>query len=492
MTMQCFQVSRTLLSLAIAFTLVGCTVGPHYQRPVVDMPSTYSDAPQIESTDISASINTSADQPAIPANWWMLYGDTTLDELVAAVLKNNADIHKAIALIDESEARLVEIGANILPEINLGASSGRSRSSTLTAQPFPPGTPAVTTSHRLALSTSFELDLWGKLRRASEAARADVLSTRYAKDVTVLTLAGTATQVYFMLRALDAQITITKATLTSREDALTVVTSRTNGGLASSLEMNQAQGARADVSLQLRDLQRQRALLEHQLGSLTGNLSLTIAAGDLMNLPVPALPPVGLPSTLLERRPDVQQAEQRMVATNAQIGVTRAAQLPTFSLTGNFGGQSADLVDLLKDGARIWSLGLAAALPIIDAGKYAARTRQAEARQRQSVANYQKTVEAAFREVADALTNVHQTNAALADLQIKVDAAHNALRLSRLRYEAGYSGYLDVLDSQRTAHETEQAFVQNRQAQLAYSVDLMKALGGGWSLAEPFLPTAQH
>lgn len=483
MTMQHPRISRTLLSLTIAAILGGCTVGPHYSRPAIDLPSTFTDAPQSDVTN---------ENQGIPANWWTLYNDLTLNELVSAVLKKNTDIHKAIALIDESEARLVEIGANILPEIDLGASSARSRSSTLTAQPFPPGTPAVTNSHRLTLSTSFELDLWGKLRRASEAARADMLSTRYAKDVTSLALVGTTTQLYFTVRALDSQIAIAKKTLVSREDALVVVKNRAKGGLVSALDVNQAQGAQADASLQLRDLQRQRTLIEHQLGNLSGNPGLIVAEGDLMGLPVPALPVVGLPSTLLERRPDVQQVEQKMISANAQIGMARAAQLPTFSLTGNFGGQSADLVDLLKDGARIWSLGLAASLPIIDAGKYAARTRQAEARQRQSMADYQKIVETAFREVADALTNVQQTSAALTDLQVKVDAANNALRLSRLRYEAGYSGYLDVLDAQRSAYMAEQAFVQSRQNQLAYSVDLMKALGGGWSLSEPFLPTAQR
>ncbi len=483
MTMQHPRISRTLLSLTIAAILGGCTVGPQYSRPAVDLPSMFADVSQSNVTN---------ENQGIPANWWTLYSDATLNELVSAALKNNADIHKAIALIDESEARLVEIGANILPEIDLGTSSARSRSSTLTAQPFPPGTPAVTNSHRLTLSTSFELDLWGKLRRASEAARADMLSTHYAKDVTSLALAGTTTQLYFTVRALDSQIAIAKKTLVSREDALVVLKNRARGGLASALDINQAQGAQADASLQLRDLQRQRTLIEHQLGNLSGNPGLIVAAGDLMGLPVLALPLVGLPSTLLERRPDVQQVEQQMISANAQIGMARAAQLPTFSLTGNFGGQSADLVDLLKDGARIWSLGLASSLPIIDAGKYAARTRQAEARQRQSMADYQKIVEIAFREVADALTNVEQTSAALTDLQVKVDAANNALRLSRLRYEAGYSGYLDVLDAQRSAYMAEQAFVQSRQNQLAYSVDLMKALGGGWSLSEPFLPTAQR
>ncbi|CAG0994460.1 partial Outer membrane protein OprJ, partial [Methylophilaceae bacterium] len=345
--------------------------------------------------------------------------------------------------------------------------------------------------NRLALSTSFELDFWGRLRRASEAARAQALGTRYGRDVTALTLAGVTAQSYFSLRSLDAQIAVTGETLASREESLSVAKNRAAGGLASDLDLNQAEGARADASVQLRDLQRQRALVEHQLGNLSGKPGLTILAGNLMNLPTPALPPVGLPSALIERRPDVQVAEQRLVSANAQIGVAKAAQLPAFSLTGNYGGQSEALSDLLKDGARIWSLGLAATMPILDSGKYAARTRQAEARQHQALADYQKTVETAFREVADALTNVQYISASAADLKIRADAARNTLRLSRLRYDAGYSGYLEVLDAQRTANLAEQALVQNRALQLVYSVDLMKALGGGWSPAAAE-PVARH
>jgi multidrug efflux system outer membrane protein len=191
-----------------------------------------------------------------------------------------------------------------------------------------------------------------------------------------------------------------------------------------------------------------------------------------------------LPSGLLERRPDVQQAEQVLVSANAQIGVAKAALFPTFSLTGSYGGQSENLSNLFKGNARIWTYGPSVSLPIFDAGKYSARTRQAEARQRQSLASYQKSVETAFREVADALANVQQTMASVADVQARVDAARNTLRLSRLRYEAGYSGFLDVLDAQRTANSAELALVQYRQLQLSYSVDLMKALGGGWSPAE--------
>lgn len=465
---------RLSLTLTLVAALAGCAIGPDYQRPAVALPATYP-----ESTQAGAA---EAGQEAPSAPWWALYNDTTLNTLMTATLKNNTDIHLAIAQIDEAEAVLTEISANLLPEIDLNAAHTKARTSTLTAQRLPPGTPAVTTSNRLTLSTAFELDLWGKLRRASEAARAEVLGSRYAQEVTALTLTGTTARAYFGLRALDTQIAVTKETLASREESLTVVKSRVDGGLASDLDIYQAQGVRADAALQLRDLQRQRALLEHQLGTLTKTLDLKIAAGDIMSLPLPALPRAGLPATLLERRPDVRQAEQAVIASNARIGVAKAALLPTFSLLASYGRDSATTKNLFEDGARIWSVGPSVSLPIFDSGKYRARTRQAQARQRASIANYQKTVETAFREVADALINLEQTSASVDDTQVKVDAARNALRLSHLRYAEGYSGYLDVLDAQRSANTAELALAQNRQAQLAYSVDLIKSLGGGWSI----------
>lgn len=460
----------SLTALGIAVVLTGCAVGPDYKRPDVKLPSSY---PQSEQARTG--------QGSVSTEWWKLYNDPTLNGLVDATLKNNVDIRKAIAQIDEAEAVFAEARTGLFPEVDLNASSTKARSSTLTAQKLPPGTPAVTKSTRLTLSTSFELDFWGRLRRISESARAEALASRYAKDVLALTLTGTTAQAYFALRSIDAQSAVTSATLKSRDEALAVVKSRAKGGIASDLDVSQAEGARADAAVQLRELQRQRALIEHQLGNLTGKLDLKIPTGDLMTLPTPALPPAGLPSTLLQRRPDIQQAEQNLISSNAQIGAARAAQFPTFSLTGSYGGQSEALVDIGKDAARIWSFGPSMILPIFDAGRLAARTRQAQARERQALASYQKTVETAFSEVADALNNVQQSSATVADIQRKADAAHTALRLARLRYEAGYSAYIEVLDAQRSANAAEQALVQNRQAQLAYSVDLMKSLGGGWS-----------
>jgi len=461
---------RTRILCAVLL-LGGCAaVGPDYQRPALSLPAAYPDAP--------AGAETAA---AVRPEWWKLYGDTKLDGLVAAALERNADVRIAVARIEEADANLREAGAAFLPEIDLGATPQRQTLSAATATPIPSTVPLVRNDVRLTLGTSFELDFWGKLRRALEATRALALGSRYARDVVTLSLAGLTTQAYFSLSSLDAQIALTRETLASRQETLELVRRRAQGGIASEVEVNQAQAASADAAAQLADLQRQRALAEHQLDTLTGNLDLRLAPGDLLGLPLPPQPPAGLPSALLQRRPDVLLAEQQLVATNAQIGIARAAMFPTISLTSYYGGESTALSTVLSNGARTWSLGFGMTLPLFDAGRYAARTQAAEARQRQSVANYQKAVETAFREVADALTTLQQTAAAEQALQQRADAAREALRLARVRYEAGYSGYLEVLDSQRTANDAGLAFLRNRQSRLLASVDLMKALGGGWS-----------
>lgn len=459
---------RRLFSAALIGSLSACAVGPDYHRPSTALPAAFPGA-------------ATTGQGAVIPQWWTLYGDATLDNLVAAALTSNVDIRKAVARIDEAQATLDEVDTSFFPGVDLNAARTRSHSSVLNAVPLPPGAPVVSTSNHLGLSTAFEIDLWGRLRRASETARAELLSSQYARDVTALALAGATAQAYFNLRSAEAQTLVAKDTLASRNAALDVARSRAKAGLASDLDVAQAQSSQADAAIQLRDFERQRSLFEHLLATLTGNLDLHIVPGQLMTLPVPAAPPPGLPSTLLERRPDVQAAEQALVAANAQIGFYRAAQLPTLSLTGAFGGQSAELGDLLKRGARVWSYGPSITMPIFDAGRTAARTRQAAARARQAEADYDKAVQTAFKEVADALTNVQASAAVVGDVQRKRDAAREALRLARLRYDSGYSAYIDVLDAQRTANAGEQALVQNRQAQLAYSVDLMKALGGGWT-----------
>lgn len=454
-----------------ALLLAGCAaVGPDFARPAMDLPGSY---PAGGHTGSAAPVGTS---------WWELYGDPTLDGLITAAFERNADVRLAVARIEESDATLREVGAAFLPQVDLGASGSRSEVTTTAAVPVPSSIPVLRNNVRLTASTAFELDFWGRLRRTLEAARAQALGTRYARDVVALSLAGLTAQAYFSLRSLDAQIAVTSQTLAVREEFLDMVRRRAAGGIASDLDVNQAVVARSDAASQLRDLRRQRALAEHQLGSLTGRLDLVLPQSTgLLALPVPPAPPLGLPSALLERRPDVRQAEQQLVSANALIGVARAAMLPAISLTGSLGGESQALATLLSSGSRIWSVGFGLTLPIFDWGRLAARADAAEARARQSLAGYQKAVETSFREVADALSNLEQTTATEEDLQARAGAARNALRLARARYEAGYSAYLEVLDAQRTANDAELAVVRNRQIRLTASVDLMKALGGGWA-----------
>lgn len=460
------RAAKLVLAFA-AFTAACTTVGPNYSRPAPELPAGFAESVP--------------GQPAIGADWWKLYGDPRLDEVVALALQRNADVKLAIARVEETDANLREAGAAFLPEIDLGAAGTRQKFSATQAIPLFAGFPAIRNNVRLTLSTQFEIDFWGRLRRGLEAAQGLALGSRYARDVVSLSVAGLTTQAYFSVRSLDAQIAFTRATVTSREQALDLARRRAAGGIASDLEVNQAQSALADATLQLRELQRQRALAEHQLGTLTGRVDIALPEGDLMQLPVPPLPPAGLPSDLLVRRPDIQQAEQQLIAANAQIGVARAAMLPSISLTGTLGEESRALSRLFERGSSIWTLGAGLNVPIFDWGRFQARTDAAQAREHQLVASYQRAIETGFREVADALTTSRRTAESEDDLQIRAQASRNALRLAQMRYEAGYSAFLEVLDAQRTLNDAELAVVRNRQTRLSASVDLMKALGGGWT-----------
>jgi multidrug efflux system outer membrane protein len=452
---------------ALLIVLCGCTVGPKYERPAIELPAQFA-ARGVEG------------DAAVPAEWWTLYRDPTLDQLVAEARTKNTDIRLAVAQVEEAEAVLRQARAALFPEVTGTLQRSSTRVSTLTAPPPVAGFSLNRSDSRIFASTSYELDFWGRFQSASEAARASLLGSRYARDVVALSLGSLTAQAYFGLRSLDAQFSVLEQTIRTRRDSVDLARTRVNAGLASELDLHQAQGVLSDALVQRRETERQRALVERQLGQLTGRLDLKLAPGDLFALPMPPTPPAGLPSTLLERRPDIQVSEQTLIAANAQIGVARAAMFPSVSLTGLVGSQSTQVSDLLSSGGGIWSLGYALALPIFDAGRREAVVDQTQARRRQALASYQKSIESAFREVSDALVNLEQTGASEADLLDRLQAARNALQLSNERYEAGYSPYLEVLDAQRTANEAELAFVRNRQARLAFSVDLMKALGGGW------------
>jgi outer membrane protein, multidrug efflux system len=463
------SLSRCALA-ATALTLAACAaVGPDYRRPEIALPAQYPDA-----TDAAVAADS-----AVSSRWWTLYEDAQLTRLVEAALAHNADLAQAVARVEQADAQLRQVGAALLPEVDLGGSAARSRISgrALGAQ-APNG--AIGNNLRVALSTSFELDVWGRLRRGSEAARALALASQSARDTVRLTVVGLTAQSWFALRSLDEQIALTRDTLKSREEALRLLGLRLQGGTSSRLDVEQAETLRADAAVQLRELQRQRALTRSQLALLTGEPGLSLGEAALGALPVPPAPPVGLPSALLERRPDVQAAEQQLVTANAQIGVARAEMFPTLSLNGSFGNESTELQNLLGAPSRIWSLGFGLALPLFDGGRRAARVDEATAREREAVAAYQGAIAAAFKDVADALANTHAATLSQEDVERRDRATANALKLAQARYDAGYAAYLELLDAQRTATAARLDRVRNRQAQLNASVDLFKALGGGW------------
>ena len=455
------------LGLFLLLFLVACkTVGPNYKRAQQSLPETFSEA------DSSSATN------EILKEWWKHYQDEKLNDLVALSLKNNTNIALAVARIEEADASMREVGASLFPQIDLSADATRSKVTEL--GPFPTFTSPIRNNYSIGLSTSYEIDFWGKIKRAKESATANALASRYAKETVELSLVGLVASNYLQLRGLDAQIAVTKENQISRVEALKLNQRRLAGGVASALEVSQAEVLVSNLAAQLIELNRLRALSLHQLAVLTGVLDLKLESADLRSLPVPPTPPAGLPSALLANRPDIRQAEQTLIAENARIGVAKAALYPSISLTGRYGGESLALGDILKAGARIWTLGLGLDLPIFDFGRREARVLQATARQKQALAQYQTAIQDAFTEVNDALIT-RRLNAEREQALLQSEAsAKKALTVAENRYKSGYSAYLEVLDAQRVHNEASLNVVQSKQATFLATVELFKALGGDW------------
>jgi outer membrane protein, multidrug efflux system len=450
-------------SVALLFlALSGCSlVGPDYKRPDLGLPASFAEP-------------AAGGDLAVPAQWWSLYGDPKLDELVRAGLERNADVKAATARVQEAEAALREAHAILFfPQIDGDAGASRGRG-------YQSGAYGTGSNFNLGISTSFEVDVWGRLRRAEMSVRDNLLASRYGKDTVALTLAAAIARAYFAALSLDTQYVASEQILKAADDSLVLAKKRADAGVASMLDYYQAGTLRTGAAAQAKEVARQRAVIVHQLAVLTGRFELEVPNKDVLQLPLPPLPPPGLPSQLLERRPDVRQSEALLSAATQRIGVAKGAQFPALTLTGSLGLQSGDLDTLFKPGAKVWSLGAGLLGPVLDGGRYRARTQQAEAQALQAEADYQRTVETAFREVSDALSNVRLAADTERDLREHLDQSRNAFRLATQRYERGYSAYLEVLDAQRTLNDAQLLFIRNRQAYLSYTVDLMNALGGGW------------
>lgn len=456
-----------------SFVLSGCqSIGMDYFRPKQTLPSQYQQSQEITK------------QEAIPNEWWKLYQDEVLDELIKKAIENNTDIKIAVARIEEADGYLREVGAALFPQVNLDSSASRYKVTELGATPLF-GTSPTRSDYNIKLGTTFELDFWGKLRRAQESAKAEALGSRFAKDTVDLSLKSLVTGDYLLLRSLESQIKLSKINMQIREDSLALTKRRLEGGVSSALDVYQAEVAYTNLRAQLADLIRQHEIIRNQLAILTGDLELKVPEGDVHALPIPPVPPLGLPSALLDARPDIRQAEQNLIAANAKIAVAKAALFPTISLTAGFGGESKDLGDVLKSASRIWNGGLSLNLPIFDSGRLNSKVDQASAQQKQLLATYERAIQNGFEEVNDALINLRQNTERENSLYLSQQSASNALEIANNRYKSGYTGYLDVLDAQRVFNDASLAYVQSRQSRLTSTVELFKALGGGWSTKAP-------
>lgn len=463
---------KALAPIALAAALSGCAVGPDYLRPDAWLPAAFRDAP-------SAEAKADVENPAVDARWWTLFGDAKLTELVDTALTNNADLRLAIARVSQAEAAAREAGASLFPALDAQGSISNNKLSEKTAT-WSVNSPDILRARSASLVLSYELDVWGRVRRLNESARASFVASRYGRDSIRLSVAGLVASSYLNLRSLDAQLAVVADSLKSRTESAELVRTRVGAGLVSPLDQYQADGAVAALKAQQAELRRARSLAEHQLALLTAQPDLQIEAGDLRQLPLPPVPPAGLPADLIEARPDVRQAEQQLIAANANIGVAKAGYYPKFSLTGSVGSESKTLSDLFTGGASTWGTGLGLLMPIIDFGRTSARVDQARALNEQSLVAWQNSLQVAYKEVRDALVNLREYGEIETARDAQVSNADQALKLARTRYDAGYSGYLEVLDAQRTANDVLLAQIATRQARLGAAVDLFKALGGGW------------
>ncbi len=472
--------ARAALRCALAGVLVlgGCSVTPEYRKPATDLPASWN-AGIAGATEVR------------DPRWWTVYADPVLERLIDEALANNTDLMLALARIDEARAVLKATAGQQQPEAFANFDASRSRFSERTSQQQSSGNAGVNNSFRAALDVSYEVDLWGRLRNATKAARADLLAAESARETVRIALVSDVAQRYFALRALDDQLEATRRSLASRSESLGLQEKRLKFGVLSAFEFRQREAEVAAARAELPALERSRSQQENLLQVLLGRSAKaiyegTIAAGsDPEETAAVIAVPSGIPSELLLRRPDLVEAEQRLIATNARIAAARALLFPRIVLTGYLGGESAALGSLFSGSALIWQLAAGLTQPLWAGGRIAAEIEGATAREQQALAQYQGAVQNAFREVRDALVAQVKAREELDAQAQRVKSLRETLRLAKLRYDNGFAGQLDVLDAERSLLAAEQIRIDALRAQRAAIADLFKALGGSWSEATP-------
>jgi len=455
--------------LPIMLLSAGCAVGPNYKRPSVDVPGMYRGT-------------TSQDAALPPAEslgdqkWWEVFQDKQLQDLVHTALQQNYDVRIAATRILQAQAQLGITRADQLPTISGGAQAVNQRNPR--GKFFPP---YETSANQVNLALAWELDFWGRYRRATESARANLLANEWAREAVVSTLVSDVATAYFELRALDLQLEISRRTLVSRQDSLQLTQTLANGGATSMLDVRQAEQLVDTAAETVPDLERRIEQQENFLSTLLGNNPGPIARGmKLTEQPHAPDVPAGLPSSLLERRPDIREAEAQLISANAQIGVAKAAYFPQINLTAAAGYQSSALTSLFTGPAGLWSFGGSLVQPLFTGGRIRSGVRFSEARQQEMVLTYQQTIQQAFRGVSDALVEYHKDREFREDQQQLAFSAQDAAHLSEMRYRGGATSYLEVLTNETNYFDAELGLAQAQSNELVALVRIYRNLGGGW------------
>jgi multidrug efflux system outer membrane protein len=461
--------SRPLLAIAIAALVCGCAVAP-------------SPPPQLDLPDATASDA----QPALPGRWWTAFDDPVLNALVDEAQTNSLDLKASLARIELARSGVLLARASLFPSVNATAGAARKKITEVGAQPLL-GAEATSNSFNVGLDLSYELDLWGKYRSGALAAGNDLLAARYDREVVGITLAADVAGTYFRLRANDALLELLRSTLRTRDETLSLQRDRYDAGIIGQYDLRQAEAERSAVIADIARAAQAGAKLEAALAVLVGRsprsvFAPEVARGALVDpaAAVPSLPP-GLPAGMLARRPDIRRSEAALAAADLRITAARADYFPAVSLTGAFGSESAALANLFTSPATVWRFGAALVQPIIGLRYVDAAVQAATARRDAAIVGYQQTVQTAFREVHDALVTDRTAREILAAESARREQLASALEVAKLRYEAGRTSYLEVLDAQRTLMQADsQRIAAARDTRLAF-VDLAKALGGGFS-----------
>lgn len=475
---------KLALLLPLMFGFGACSLSPNYQRPT---PPVATDWPALPSSPSSETAVSSVSMPSMAAGhstagvpWQIFFQSPQLEQLITLALANNRDLRIAIATIERTRAQYQVQRADRLPNLNANSTSSRLRTP---GDLNSTGAPVISSQYTVGLGvTAFELDLFGRVRNLSDAALAHFLASEDARNSVQISLIAEVANAYLTLIADEELLKLTRQTLQTREASYQLARLLFDNGASSELDLRQAQtlveSARATLAQQTRQQAQDinaLTLLIGQTPPLTG-----LAEQTLSNQPIMAEIPAGLPSDLLQARPDIRQQEALLRAAYANIGAARAAFFPRISLTGNFGNASSELSGLFAAGSGAWSLAPQLVLPIFDTGRNLANLDIAQADREIALAQYEKTIQTAFREVADALAGRATLNAQLQAQRALAEAEHARFRLSRLRYQNGVSSYLDLLDAQRALFSAQQATIQTQLAELQNRVMLYKALGGGW------------